>query len=148
MGRSEGNSSAGAIAVVVIAGILLMLLIGCGGLATFGWLFAMRAPTPASVAYTKSPSPIPNAVGDIQVAYLRTISNDAEGRAVMDGKPYTDEQLRQQLAADQDAGRVNDFHLQLTDDLAPDRRAAIEQIVADYQAANSSVDPAPQQTTP
>lgn len=121
MGRAEGNSSAGAIAVVVIAGVLVLALFGCGGLAAMSWLFVARSapmPTPTVVA-TNSADPS-----------ALTITNDAAGLVVIDGKTYTDDELRSLIATRAATGYSNDVvTFEFTDDLTSERRQSIEEIV-------------------
>jgi hypothetical protein len=136
MGRSEGNSSAGAIAVVVIAGILLLGVLGCGGLFFVGWLF-LAVPSPVSMG-TAVPAPVATTTSAAPPAHVRIITNDAEGRAVVDGQAYSDEELLQLLIGDQAVGTTTpEIQLQFTDNLLADRQSAIEEVVARALLARS-----------
>jgi hypothetical protein len=129
MERAEGKSSAGAIAIVVIAGVLVLALLGCGGLAAVGWLFTVRSsPMPPVVAPTTMRA-APTS------PFVLTITNNAEGIAVIDGKPHTDDELREALRrwSSDTFGAVDgsEVSLQLTPDISTERREAIEKILAE-----------------
>jgi hypothetical protein len=127
MGRAEGKSSAGAIAVVVIAGVLVLALLGCGGLAAMSWLFVARsakmptvsAPPPTSVVAEPIPS---DAI---------TVTNNAEGLGVIDGTTYTDDELREKLPGLMTANERYVILLDLSPDISNERREALENIIAE-----------------
>lgn len=139
MGRSDSSDSgaAGAIAVIVIGGCLLLLLLGCVGLGAVSFLF-VRSSAP-QVAYptvvSSNPAMPPEESVSADPVEIRVVTNNAEGLAVIDGQVYTDDALRELVAADVAAGRQPAVSLEFTADLAADRRAAMEQIFAAREIA-------------
>jgi hypothetical protein len=82
---------------------------------------ATVAPMPASTAQMEDLSGSPS-----------TITNNAAGEAMFDGQVYADDALRERLlAAAASDDQLVSFTTRLSADLPDDRRAAIEQVVAE-----------------
>jgi hypothetical protein len=143
MGRSESGSSAAVAAVLVIGGVMLLLVLGCGGFIAMGFLSYSRG---MQVAQTVQVAPQASAQAYAEPA--RVITNSPDGQAMIDGQVYTDDELRALLAerpGDMDEAPI--YVLELTADIDAERRAAIEQIVADIAiTATPALDLAPAET--
>jgi hypothetical protein len=129
MGRSEGNSSAGAIAVIVIGGVLLLLLLGAVGVGAVGFLFLSHSSPQVSKTYAVAPTQT--------VAVERVITGDAEGTILVDGQSYNDVDFAQLLASDAGASH---FVLELPSDFPDHRREVVTQALSSA-SANWSVSP-------
>jgi hypothetical protein len=144
MGQPDRGSSGAAIAVIVVGGVVVLLLLGCVGLGAMSFLFVARSSPPQVATATVQSSP-PMQVDEVpeEMQRLRVITSDANGLAEIDGVSYSDDELRSLLAGPFPEGEAPQFVVQLADDLAADRRAAIEQIVREAQPTVPPVEVAP-----
>ena len=136
MGDRETSNTVGVIAAVLVVGFLLLL--GCAGVAAVGLFMARTAPIQGVAELPRSvdPKPIPS---------QRWISNNPDGQAVMGGGAFNgtwygdDDELREKLAEEAAAGfPTADIVQEFTADITPERRAEIQQILAEAAVSEST----------